>query len=75
MAATCYYLTRMVSGDHKDGAFQQRMMRGRVGSQAFTILVMCASGIWAGQRANRERLERRRLKEEEEQGKVAAVSS
>ena len=33
MAATCYYLMRMVSGDHKDGVFQQRMMRGRVGSQ------------------------------------------
>ena len=75
MAATLYYLTRMVSGDHRDGVFQQRMMRGRVGSQAFTILVMCASGVWAGQRANRERLERRRLKELEEQEKGGAVPS
>ena len=54
MGATGYYLFRMINGDHRDGAFQQRMMRGRVGAQAFTILVMCASGLWAGHRANKE---------------------
>ena len=54
MGATGYYLFRMINGDHRDGAFQQRMMRGRVGAQAFTILVMCASGMWAGHRANKE---------------------
>ena len=51
MGATCYFMFRMVSGDHKDGAFQQRMMRGRVGAQAATVLAMCFSGMWAGHRA------------------------
>ena len=54
MGMTCYYLARMIAGDPSNGPFQQRMMRGRVGSQAFTIVVMCASGMWAGHRANKE---------------------
>ena len=59
MAATCYFMARMVSGDHKDGAFQQRMMRGRVGAQAATVLAMCFSGLWAGHRAKKEREEKK----------------
>ena len=75
MGATVYYLIRMVNGDSKDGAFQQRMMRGRVGSQAFTIVVMCASGMWASHRFNQEQLEKRARKREleEQQGKSAAA--
>ena len=51
MGATCYYLFRMISGDASNGPFQQRMMRGRVAAQGFTVLAMCASGLWAGHRA------------------------
>ena len=52
MAATCYFMIGMVRGDHRNARLQQRMMRGRVMSQGFTVLAMCASGIWAGYRAN-----------------------
>ena len=66
MAATCYFMVGMVRGDHRNARLQQRMMRGRVMSQGFTVLAMCASGIWAGYRANQERLEKRRIAKEPE---------
>merc|ERR1712110_594416 len=50
MGATVYYMTRMVATKSKSGALQQRMMRGRVLSQAFTVIAMRLSGMWAGYR-------------------------
>ena len=52
MGATVYYMTRMVATKSKNSMLQQRMMRGRVLSQAFTVTVMCLSGLWAGYRAS-----------------------